>query len=58
MYGFSRGFSAKIEKPESEWERWQLIETSKVEALESNLMKYGFVIDVTGPDRGFEVSLN
>jgi hypothetical protein len=58
MYGFSRGFSAKIEKPESDWERWQLIETSKVEALESNLMKYGFVIDVAGSNRGFEVSSN
>jgi hypothetical protein len=56
MYSFSRGFSAKIEKPESEWQRWQLIETSKVEALESNLMKYGFVIDVSGPHQGFSFS--
>ena len=58
MYGFSRGFWAKIEKAESEWERWQIIETSKVEVLESSLMKYGFVIDVTGPNRGFEASSN
>jgi hypothetical protein len=58
MYSFSRGFSGKIGKAESEWERWQIIETSKVGALESNLMKYGFVIDVTGPNRGFEASSN
>ncbi len=58
MYSFSRGFSAKIGKAESEWERWQIIQTSKVEALESNLMKYGFVIDVTGANRGFEASSN
>lgn len=58
MYGFSRGFSAKSEKRESEWHRWQVIETSKVAALESSLMRYGFVIDVAGPNRGFELSSN
>ena len=58
MYGFSRGFSARIEKRESEWQRWQVVETSNVAALESSLMRYGFVIDVTGPNRGFEHSSN
>jgi hypothetical protein len=56
MYGFSRGFSAKIEMPQSEWQRWEVIETSKVAALESGLMRYGFVIDVTGPHQGFSFS--
>ncbi|MGB5925205.1 MAG: hypothetical protein WBH01_03830 [Dehalococcoidia bacterium] len=58
MYGFSRGFSARAEMPQSEWERWQVIETSKVAVLESSLMRYGFVIDVTGPHRGLELSSN
>ena len=58
MYGFSRGFSARVERPESEWERWQMIETSSVSRLESNLMKGGFAIDVTGRHRAFEPSSN
>ena len=58
MYGFSRGFSAKIEKPESEWQRWQVIEAENLEDLEFNLMKGGFAIDITKPNRELQVSLN
>ena len=58
MYSFSRGFSAKTEKPQSEWERWVVIETSSVSELESNLMRGGFVIDITGSHRAFEPSSN
>ena len=58
MYSFSRGFSAKIEKPESEWQRWQVIEAKNLEELEFNLMKGGFAIDITKPNRAFQLSLN
>ena len=58
MYGFSRGFSAEIEKQASDWQRWHIIETSSLSRLESNLMKGGFVIDVTGRHPGFGVSSN
>ena len=37
MYGFSRGFSAKVEKKESEWQRWGVVKTSNLEALEKSL---------------------
>jgi len=47
MYGFSRGFSAKIDKTESEWQRWRVVETNNPEELESTLMKGGFAIDIT-----------
>jgi len=47
MYGFSRGFSAKSERRESEWQRWQVVETDNLEELEYNLMKGGYVIDIT-----------
>ena len=58
MYSFSRGFSAKIEKPESEWMRWHVIETNNMEELEYNLMKGGYAIDITKSSRGSPVSLN
>jgi hypothetical protein len=58
MYSFSRGFSAKIEKPESEWQRWQIVEAKNLEGLESNLMKGGYTIDITKSNRASQVSLN
>ena len=58
MYSFSRGFSTKIEKPESEWQRWQVIEAKNLEDLEFNLMKGGFAIDITEPNQAFQLSLN
>jgi len=58
MYGFSRGFSAKVEKKESEWQRWYIIETDNLEELELNLMKGGYVIDTTNAYRESPVSLN
>jgi hypothetical protein len=44
MYGFSRGFSTKIEQPESEWQRWHVVETRNLEALEKSLEEGGFII--------------
>jgi len=58
MYSFSRGFSARTEKLQSDWERWVVIQTDSVSRLESNLMQGGFVIDITGRRRGFELSSN
>ena len=45
MYGFSRGFSDKVERPESEWQRWHVIETRNLEALERSLEEGGFVVE-------------
>jgi len=45
MYGFSRSFSPKIEKPESEWQRWQLVETENSEQLEKILEEGGYTIE-------------
>ena len=45
MYGFSRGFSAKIERPESEWQRWHVVETPELKELERALEEGGFVIE-------------
>lgn len=45
MYGFSRGFSAKVEKKESEWQRWHVIETSNLEALEESLEEGGYTVE-------------
>ena len=45
MYGFSRGFSAKIEKPESEWQRWQIVETEHPEQLEKGLEEGGYTVE-------------
>ncbi|MFC1861320.1 hypothetical protein ACFLYL_03495, partial [Chloroflexota bacterium] len=56
MYGFSRGFSIKVEKKESEWTRLQVLETHNLEELEYNLMKEGFVIDVTNEYRASQIS--
>jgi len=58
MYSFSRGFSAKVEKKESEWMRWHVIETNNLEELEFNLMKGGYAIDITNANRASQVSLN
>ncbi len=58
MYSFSRGFSAKAEKKESEWQRWHVIETDNLEELEFNLMKGGYVIDITKANRASPVSSN
>jgi len=45
MYGFSRGFSAKIEKQESKWRRWQIIESEDTERLERVLEEGGCTIE-------------
>jgi len=45
MYGFSRGFSAKVEKKELEWQRWHIIETSNLEALEKSLEEGGYQVE-------------
>ena len=45
MYGFSRGFSAKVEKRESEWERWQIVETEHRERMEGVLEEGGYRIE-------------
>ena len=58
MYSFSRGFSAKIEKRESEWGRWGVVQTDDLEELELNLMKGGYVIDVGKPNQARECGLN
>ena len=58
MYGFSRGFSAKVEKKESEWQRWHAIETSNLEALEKSLEEGGYIVEhneVKGGEHGTEV---
>lgn len=45
MYGFSRGFSANIEKKESEYERWHVIETDYPDQLEKGLEEGGYTIE-------------
>ena len=45
MYGFSRGFSDKVEKKESEWRRWHVVETSNLEALENSLEEGGYMVE-------------
>jgi hypothetical protein len=45
MYGFSRGFSAKLEKRESEWKRWQIVETENAEQLEKMLEGGGYEVE-------------
>jgi hypothetical protein len=45
MYGFSRGFSANVEKQESEWERWQIVETKDTEQLEKMLEGGGYAVE-------------
>jgi hypothetical protein len=51
MYGFSRGFSAKQEKPKSDWRRLHVVQTGDVQALELGLMRGGHVIDVVTGSR-------
>ncbi|OGN97832.1 MAG: hypothetical protein A2Z77_02110 [Chloroflexi bacterium RBG_13_51_36] len=45
MYGFSRGFSCKIGKRESEWRRWQIVETGDRERLEKVLEEGAYAIE-------------
>jgi len=45
IYGFSRGFSAKIEKKEPEYQRWHVIETEHPEQLEVGLEEGGYIIE-------------
>ena len=45
MYGFSRGFSVKVEKRESEWQRWQIVESANVEQLEKLLKEKGYAVE-------------
>ncbi|MFC1932157.1 hypothetical protein ACFLXU_00800 [Chloroflexota bacterium] len=46
MYSFSRGFSAKVEKKESEWTKWAVVKTDNVDELEYGLMRGGYVIEI------------
>ncbi len=48
MYGFSRGFSATLEKKESEWQKWHIIETDHPEELGKILEAGGYVIEHLG----------
>jgi hypothetical protein len=52
MYGFSRGFSAKLEREESEWQRLRVVETLNLEALERFLEEGGYTIEQRGADYG------
>ena len=45
MYSFSRGFSAKAEKKEAEWQRWRVIETSNRKAMEKSLEEGGYKVE-------------
>jgi hypothetical protein len=45
MYSFSRGFSARIGKLESEWQRWQIVETEHSEQLEKVLEEGGYTVE-------------
>jgi len=46
MYGFSRGFAAKVEKTESNWARWRIVETKNLEQLEYSLLAGGHHIEI------------
>lgn len=56
MYGFSRGFSAKLEKKESEWQKWHIIQTNDTAQLEKGLEEGGYVIEHLGVDNGGRTS--
>ena len=56
MYGFSRGFSVKLERKESEWQRWHIVETSNPEALERSLEEGGFVIEHNEKTESYGIS--
>lgn len=58
MYNFSRGFSVKAEKKESEWQKWRIIRTDNIDELEYGLMKGGYVIDINEQSRASPISLN
>ena len=58
MYSFSRGFSIKLEKKESEWQKWRIIRTDNIDELEYGLMKGGYVIDINQQGRSSPISLN
>ena len=58
MYGFSRGFSIKLEKKESEWQKWRIIKTDNIDELEYGLMKGGYVIDINQQGWSSPISLN
>lgn len=45
MYGFSRGFSPKVDKAETDWQRWHIVLTEDVEGLERTLAEGGFVVE-------------
>ena len=45
MYGFSRGFSLNMEKRESEWKRWQIVEAENIEQMEKVLEAGGYTIE-------------
>ena len=48
MYGFSRGFSAKAKKSESEWSMWHVIKTEDNARLEEMLKQGGYVVERLG----------
>lgn len=52
MYGFSRGFSAKVEKKEAEWQKWHIVQTTDTAQLEKTLEQGGYVIEHLGVDDG------
>ena len=45
MYGFSRGFATTLEKKESKWEKWRVIETEHPDRLEKGLEEGGYIIE-------------
>jgi len=52
MYGFSRGFSAKVVKERSEWQAWCMFrEIKDLDLFEKSLEDGGFVVD-RGPRTG------
>jgi len=45
MYGFSRGFSAAIEKRAPEWDKWGIVKTTNQDKLEKQFEAGGYIID-------------
>jgi len=45
MYGFSRGFSPKVERKESEWRRWRITRSKNAEAMVKLLEEGGFIVE-------------
>jgi hypothetical protein len=52
MYQFSRGFSAKVLKKESEWARWHVIQTDNLEQVLKTLEEGGYIIEGQGVGDG------